>query len=313
MLSSGDAPHRVGLLTLPSFHHPDRNSHILQAAQKASQRLYVFSPHPTGPGGLNFLTRMYNSIAHEAPCMDLVPLLAGAGWTVENVSALEDLEVLLSSPLNSKLVAHINSTRERAKLEALPVAFLLPNGGSGGQVGQENSDEGGEECDKSTACVTEMEVCAVGGTFDHMHAGHRLLLVNTALATSKTLYVGITVGDLLVKKKNFELLESYEVRAAAVVKFLKSLRPSLKVIPGPLSSDMSLAGTMKEIEGLIVSRETLPVTRAIQQFRQELGFPDLKIVIVDLVGAQSQELDAEKLSSSTLRQQIALGSSIHCG
>jgi hypothetical protein len=33
---------------------------------------------------------------------------------------------------------------------------------------------------------------AVGGTFDRLHAGHRLLLAATALAASKSVYVGVT-------------------------------------------------------------------------------------------------------------------------
>ena len=32
----------------------------------------------------------------------------------------------------------------------------------------------------------------VGGTFDHIHAGHKILLTMTALLASKTIYVGVT-------------------------------------------------------------------------------------------------------------------------
>ena len=33
---------------------------------------------------------------------------------------------------------------------------------------------------------------AVGGTFDRLHAGHRILLATTALVTRLSIYVGIT-------------------------------------------------------------------------------------------------------------------------
>lgn len=33
---------------------------------------------------------------------------------------------------------------------------------------------------------------AVGGTFDHLHAGHKILLTMTALSTRKSLIVGVT-------------------------------------------------------------------------------------------------------------------------
>lgn len=35
---------------------------------------------------------------------------------------------------------------------------------------------------------------AVGGTFDRLHAGHRLLLAATALVCSGSIYVGVTCG-----------------------------------------------------------------------------------------------------------------------
>ena len=42
-------------------------------------------------------------------------------------------------------------------------------------------------------------VC-MGGTFDHMHSGHRLLLTFAALLTKGTLHCGVTAESLLKKK-----------------------------------------------------------------------------------------------------------------
>lgn len=77
---------------------------------------------------------------------------------------------------------------------------------------------------------------AVGGTFDHLHAGHKLLLTATAmllqhnvgsdvgdLAESKRLIVGITGEELLKNKKYREYLASWEERARDVTDFLKSI------------------------------------------------------------------------------------------
>ncbi len=75
-------------------------------------------------------------------------------------------------------------------------------------------------------------VVAVGGTFDHLHAGHKLLLTATALllqpvTTSSTadrrLIVGITGDELLKDKKYAEYLSSWTQRQEEVVEFLLSI------------------------------------------------------------------------------------------
>jgi phosphopantetheine adenylyltransferase len=75
---------------------------------------------------------------------------------------------------------------------------------------------------------------AVGGTFDHLHIGHKLLLTATALLAepkgsernpSQTvlLTIGISGDDLLTKKKFAEELESWDQRQQKVAEFVESI------------------------------------------------------------------------------------------
>lgn len=75
-------------------------------------------------------------------------------------------------------------------------------------------------------------IVAVGGTFDHLHAGHKLLLTATALllqptnipsAPDRRLIVGITGDELLKNKKYAEYLNSWKSRQKDVVDFLLSI------------------------------------------------------------------------------------------
>lgn len=75
-------------------------------------------------------------------------------------------------------------------------------------------------------------VVAVGGTFDHLHAGHKLLLTATALllqprgSTSPAggrIIIGITGDALLKNKKYAEQLNSWKQRQEDVVDFLLSV------------------------------------------------------------------------------------------
>lgn len=82
--------------------------------------------------------------------------------------------------------------------------------------------------------ATNHQSVAVGGTFDHLHIGHKLLLTMFAFIlgrrqasfdehTSTTLTVGITGDALLKNKKYIELLESWKLRQETVHEFLSSI------------------------------------------------------------------------------------------
>ncbi|KAI9660377.1 MAG: hypothetical protein M1821_009727 [Bathelium mastoideum] len=74
---------------------------------------------------------------------------------------------------------------------------------------------------------------AVGGTFDHLHIGHKLLLTMTALAIEaadasprgqdRTLTVGITGDELLKNKQHAEQLEPWTMRQRRVIDFLLAI------------------------------------------------------------------------------------------
>jgi len=92
----------------------------------------------------------------------------------------------------------------------------------------------------SPTSSTVHHVVAVGGTFDHLHAGHKLLLTATALVLQpatksstkpRRLIVGITGDELLKSKKYAEYLQSWKQRQANVVDFLVSILSFTR--PGP--------------------------------------------------------------------------------
>ncbi|KAH8748849.1 pantetheine-phosphate adenylyltransferase family protein-like protein [Hyaloscypha finlandica] len=89
-----------------------------------------------------------------------------------------------------------------------------------------------EPAPRKPASANTHNVVAVGGTFDHLHAGHKLLLTATALllqparsssAPHRRLIVGITGDELLKNKKYAEYLSSWAQRQEDVVDFLLSV------------------------------------------------------------------------------------------
>jgi phosphopantetheine adenylyltransferase len=181
-------------------------------------------------------------------------------------------------------------------------------------------------------------VVAVGGTFDHLHAGHKLLLTATALllqpATSpsdppRRLIIGITGDELLKNKKYAEYLQSWEKRQSDVVDFLVSIlsfmrtssEDTIQTIPSQGSNGRAIYTKLKAhsitlecieiqdaygptvtdetVTALVVSGETRSGGQSINEKRAEKGWKPLEIYEVDVLDAE------DKLDSATKTENFA--------
>ena len=154
----------------------------------------------------------------------------------------------------------------------------------------------------------------MGGTFDRMHAGHRLLLATASAVTrsrdAPTVYVGVTGDVLLRNKRHRDLIEPYEARATAAASFVAKTRPPtapLAVKCGPLDDGPPLAATVADMRALVVSRETLAGGEAIQEARKDAGLAPLRVTCVGLVKGRAGKGRGEdgKVSSTALRADAA--------
>lgn len=165
----------------------------------------------------------------------------------------------------------------------------------------------------------------VAGTFDRLHAGHRLLLTAAALAVAPaggTLYVGVAGGALTARKAHAALLQPLAQRTADTVGFLAAVAPRLRVVAGELTRpDRGIEG-QPAVQAIVCSREVLPAAAALNRWkalgralaallpplRARLeaalsGLAPYSFVVVDEV--PSDEGDG-KLSSTALRARDAL-------
>jgi pantetheine-phosphate adenylyltransferase len=56
-----------------------------------------------------------------------------------------------------------------------------------------------------------LDLIGMGGTFDHLHDGHRFL-IKTALRISHRVVIGLTTQKMLKNKKLASKIEDYETR-----------------------------------------------------------------------------------------------------
>ena len=180
---------------------------------------------------------------------------------------------------------------------------------------------------------------AVGGTFDHLHAGHKLLLSMTALAIEpeeldgpsreKSLVVGITGDELLANKKYAEQMQSWDDRQHAVREFLSAIldftapdEASRSVQrfsdPGPngraiheefaptflvkyveISDPFGPTITDESISALIISGETRSGSKAVNDKRTAKGWSALDVFEVDVLDAEEKDVPGDPESSQS--------------
>ncbi|XP_044533001.1 bifunctional coenzyme A synthase isoform X1 [Gracilinanus agilis] len=146
---------------------------------------------------------------------------------------------------------------------------------------------------------------AVGGTFDHLHNAHKLLLTVACLLAQKRLVVGVADKDLLENKVLRELLQPYTDRVKHLSEFLVDMKPSLAFDIVPLLDHYGPAGTDPSLECLVVSEETYRGGLAVNSHRLENGLGELALYqILLLKNPDQKENEEDKVSSSSFRQRL---------
>ncbi|KAJ1772717.1 hypothetical protein IW140_002585 [Coemansia sp. RSA 1813] len=198
------------------------------------------------------------------------------------------------------------------------------------------SESNGQQSGSATSSSTRLPVpwtayphVALGGTFDHLHVGHKILLTGAALAATKRIVCGISAETLLEKKKYKEQLESYRVRELNVLLFLRKIRKDIIFELSPLYDQYGPTATDASIEALVVSHETLSSSNSLNVRRAEHGMPSMQLLPIDLVvtpqidanrprsdsddyrASVSSENSALKISSTAIRASLAEKQSRH--
>ena len=105
--------------------------------------------------------------------------------------------------------------------------------------------------------VAMYESVALGGTFDHLHSGHKLMLSLAALISSNRVLCGVTAEEMLGSKTHPQQLEALDTRMLTVERFLREFRKDLGLEIVTLRDPFGPTVELEELEALIVSPETL--------------------------------------------------------
>ncbi|MFW9828938.1 MAG: pantetheine-phosphate adenylyltransferase [Candidatus Thorarchaeota archaeon] len=140
----------------------------------------------------------------------------------------------------------------------------------------------------------------LGGTFDHLHEGHKFLL-KIALSLSEFVEIGLTSQDLLKNKQFSSELEDYQTRKKYLENFLKSIADlrRINIVEIKNWSDMDKYAQDPEYEGLVVSQETYENALKLNTNRERMGLKPLVLIVIPLIKDENDK----KISSTSIRKK----------
>ena len=145
----------------------------------------------------------------------------------------------------------------------------------------------------------QFDYACLGGTFDRIHGGHKLLL-QTAFKLAKRVLIGVTTDELARRGKKLpELIYPYEKRVQDVVGYLQSIgvtedRYDIR----PLSRATQYADERPEIKAIVISPETYGRVLDINDVRREKGLEELIAIAIPYYRDEKGRI----VSSQTFRE-----------
>ncbi|MFW9877374.1 MAG: pantetheine-phosphate adenylyltransferase [Candidatus Thorarchaeota archaeon] len=141
----------------------------------------------------------------------------------------------------------------------------------------------------------------LGGTFDHLHEGHKFLL-KTALSVSEFIEIGLTTQNLLENKQFTSKLEDYTTREKKIKEFISSFTSinRINIVEIKDWDDMNKYAQDPEYEGLIVSQETYENALKLNNNREEMGLNPLILIVIPII----KDNNKKKISSTSIREKI---------
>ncbi|KAI2605574.1 pantetheine-phosphate adenylyltransferase-like protein [Hypoxylon sp. NC1633] len=176
---------------------------------------------------------------------------------------------------------------------------------------------------QSSSQTRSYSIVCLGGTFDHLHPGHKLLLTAAALLLKVPedgaldpcqFVIGVTGDELLKRKKYAEFVQPWDERATNIIEFLSSILElsrdgwkntqtsrvlkndgefvalfrdgAIEVRCVVIQDAYGPTITTENMDALVVSGETRSGGNAVNERRKELGWRQLETYVVDVLDAE---------------------------
>jgi pantetheine-phosphate adenylyltransferase len=140
-----------------------------------------------------------------------------------------------------------------------------------------------------------MKVC-IGGTFNPLHKGHKVLIDKAFDVAGKqgSVFIGVSAGEIIKEKKD---TKSFEKREKAIKKYLYEKDFIKRATVKPII-DKYGPSIEEEFDAIVISPETRKTAEEINEKRKQNGRKPLEIIQIPFVLAE----DGCPISSSRIRK-----------
>ncbi|KAI9030403.1 hypothetical protein DFJ74DRAFT_656470 [Hyaloraphidium curvatum] len=252
----------------------------------------------------NFLGQLYVAAASKA--LEVDRLLMSIDVVVETVCGYDpwlewnDAEVLIVGRDDVALAEGVNRDREEHSLKPYPFHVLdIPRPPPEAASGASHEAPAAEE----SRVATSYDHVVLGGTFDHLHSGHKILLAMSAWLATKSVTVGIIAPELLKNKKGSEWMQPIETRTEKVRHFLSTFKRGLTFDLPTIYDPYGPTKWDPKLQAIVGSRETFQGCVAVNEERRKADLPLVDMYLIDVISSSKANVAdmKEKLSSTDFR------------
>ena len=138
----------------------------------------------------------------------------------------------------------------------------------------------------------------LGGTFDHLHLGHQKFL-DKAFSLAEKVNIGLMDNPEWLISKKFSLgIESFKKRKSILIKYLKSKQYLERSTIIPLNDIYGNTIIEKNLDAILVTRQTLKNALLINNLRQKKGINKLDIIEIEIQNDKKEQI----ISSERIRK-----------
>lgn len=304
LLLTYKSPHLSSVLSHVGSYLKTINSKIsktLYISLESNHRLLASNPElgvPSTSDLLNLVPRIYTEAHKHAPRLDVRVLHHGS---YHHSSAERQLKRKLQ--YSPEIIFTNESFNEDNVGTFLHKQFdHFPDKLSVVQLHSSKSTDDSSSSTNPISAKVYDNVC-LGGTFDNLHNGHKIMLSTAQLKCQKALTIGVTDRNMVRHKTLWELIESPEDRISKLRAYLLDTDPYLEYKITPIQDPFGPAIVDESLQAIVVSEETVRGGHKINEIRASKSMSQLDVDVIRMLndGHREHDIEEEKVSSSSLR------------